>query len=243
MIKDKYYPITYRKDLSNYEINRLGKIRNKKTGKELKGSNNSGYLLYTLTNDDSKVVSIQAHILVANEFLPNPENKPIVNHIDENGMNPDIDNLEWSTHRENSNHGTCQNRKSIRRSYPINQYTLDGKYVRTWKCIKYAAYVYGKSHDQILNVISGKSKSASGYIWRKYNGDTNDIVVEKKSDHSRKIHNGHKYLSRMVEKHEILDEYLYKPESKEDIIEILENSNHMTKYEKELLKKLKLMVC
>jgi len=50
------------------------------------------------------------HRLVAKHFIPNPENKPFVNHMDNNGLNNSLDNLEWCTHSENMIHAQKQGR-------------------------------------------------------------------------------------------------------------------------------------
>lgn len=52
----------------------------------------------------------RVHILVAEAFVPNPHNKPIVNHIDQNPLNNNASNLEWLTYAENRNHSDCSDR-------------------------------------------------------------------------------------------------------------------------------------
>ena len=61
---------------------------------------NSSYQRVTLSKDN-KTYRFLVHRLVAEAFIPNPENKPYVNHIDNNGLHNSIDNLEWVTHSEN----------------------------------------------------------------------------------------------------------------------------------------------
>ena len=61
------------------------------------------------------------HRLVAQCFLPNPDNLPCVNHKDENPSNNNVDNLEWCTNEYNLNYGTCRQRASISHSKPIVQ--------------------------------------------------------------------------------------------------------------------------
>lgn len=63
--------------------------------------NISGYLTLDLKRNTIKV-----HRLVALAFVPNPDNKPFVNHIDGNKLNPRMDNLEWVTHSENMQHAS-----------------------------------------------------------------------------------------------------------------------------------------
>ncbi|MBQ6004894.1 MAG: NUMOD4 motif-containing HNH endonuclease [Selenomonadaceae bacterium] len=63
----------------------------------------TGYLRVTLYKD-GKTKSYYVHVLVAKAFIPNPENKPCVNHRDGNKQNNAIDNLEWVTQSENARH-------------------------------------------------------------------------------------------------------------------------------------------
>ena len=65
--------------------------------------NGKGYLRYKLSKND-KSKRYMAHRLVAEAFIPNPENKRCINHKDGNKANNNISNLEWNTHSENSIH-------------------------------------------------------------------------------------------------------------------------------------------
>lgn len=61
------------------------------------------------------------HRLIAEAFIPNPHNKPAINHIDNNPSNNKIDNLEWCTQEENMQHAARQNRLSTRRKFNYDE--------------------------------------------------------------------------------------------------------------------------
>lgn len=97
----EWRPIT---DFPNYQVSDSGEVVNIVTGKQLKPIHErTGYSHVTLCGDGRhKQTSI--HRLVAREFINNPENKPMVNHIDGNKANNHVDNLEWCTYSENMQH-------------------------------------------------------------------------------------------------------------------------------------------
>lgn len=96
-----YGGVTYR----DFKIDVCGNIVNKKTNTVYKFSvNKMGYLVICLPmGERGKVKSIRVHKAVAETFIPNPNNLPIVNHIDENKKNPCAWNLEWVDHKGNTN--------------------------------------------------------------------------------------------------------------------------------------------
>ena len=73
--------------------------------RKLKKSNSKGYHVVTLCMDNVRK-NFSVHRLVLCAFVPNPDNKPQVNHINEVKTDNMIDNLEWTTSTENINHGT-----------------------------------------------------------------------------------------------------------------------------------------
>ena len=97
----------HNKDYSMYyDISNFGRIRNSRNKYILKPQINQGgyYIVSTTMGSKKNIKGVVIHIAVANNFIPNPENKPTVNHKDGIKTNNHIDNLEWSTYKEQSEH-------------------------------------------------------------------------------------------------------------------------------------------
>ena len=115
------------KDFPNYYCDKYGNIFSKR--KKLKQSKRNGYLCVSLCNNGFSK-SFNVHRIIAEAFIPNPGNKPQVNHI--NGIKTDnrVENLEWVTQSENTIHALSiglynpipKNRKDL--SKKVYQYDL-----------------------------------------------------------------------------------------------------------------------
>ena len=78
-----------------------------------------GYVRVALASGNRQFTDYHIHRLVAEAFVPNPKNLPQVNHIDENKTNNRADNLEWCTNKENSDHGTRNQRIAEANAMPV----------------------------------------------------------------------------------------------------------------------------
>lgn len=175
-IQIKFYKI---KKYPNYYISKCGSIYSKNIDLILiQNKNNRGYPRIRLFND-KKYQDLLISRLVAETFIPNPKNKPQVNHIDGNPMNNHIDNLEWNTKSENMKHSfRVLNRKHAKpmlgkigklspHAKKIGQYNKqDNKLIKEWDCIKEAAEQLNIKLAGISHVCRGVRKSAGGYIWK-----------------------------------------------------------------------------
>ena len=110
------------------------------------------------------------HRLVAKAFIPKPDNLTEVNHIDENKANNDLSNLEWVTHKYNSNYGSRNAliSKTLKESGLRNKGVIGiGKRDNVkYNSIHSAAQALGGSAANICKCLKGKIKTAYGYEWK-----------------------------------------------------------------------------
>lgn len=126
-----------------------------------------GYPMITLCKNGERKTFL-VHRLVACAFVPNPNNLYEVNHIDEIKTNNHASNLEWVTRMQNVHHGTGIERMKERTKNhlrPVVQMTMDGSYIKQWRCIIDASKALHIPYPGIVNACRGKYKSSHGYIW------------------------------------------------------------------------------
>ena len=128
-----------------YLVSNTGQVKNKKTNRIMMGSKVNGYRFVNMfINSNTPKMNRLIHRMVAQTFLDNPENKPVVNHKDTNILNNHVDNLEWVTYTENMNtQETKLNLKRGKNSKQILQVDIEtGKIVDKF---------YGASEKKIID--------------------------------------------------------------------------------------------
>ena len=144
-----------------YEIDEDGRFFSLRRGRLLKSSvNNAGYLCIGLWVN-SEITNFLVHRAVAETFVPNPHNKPVVNHKDGNRLNNHYSNLEWVTSAENTQH-------AIKNGISFKRKTGDAK-GEGHHASKFKDYQIREIREQY-----NKHKNAS-FIARQYNVSTNTI--------------------------------------------------------------------
>lgn len=152
-----------------YKVSNLGKVMSfwGKKPKLLKPQKeNSGYLHIVLINNTKSRTNFYLHRLVAQAFLPNPNNLPCVNHKDENKTNNRVSNLEFCTHKFNINYGTAKERIAKKLSKPVLQYDKNGNFIKEYPSTKDAERKTGLYQESICRVCKGKYHTCGGYIWK-----------------------------------------------------------------------------
>ena len=127
-------------------------------------NNRDGYVKVRLCKD-GKCRTYLIHRLVANAFIPNPNEYKEVNHIDENKTNNSIDNLEWCNGKYNCNHGSRNKRVALSLSKPILGISLDGKSYLYFNSTRDAARLGGFNQGHVAACCRGELKTHKGYTW------------------------------------------------------------------------------
>ena len=185
------------KDINGYEgyyqVSNLGRVKslervvickngsNKKIKEHLmSGSDNGNGYLSVMLCRNGKQKRFYIHRLVALAFIPNPNNLPEINHINEFRKDDNsVSNLEWISYLDNRCYGTRLARVADSQSFETYQYDLEGNLINTFYSIKEASRRTGVSDTNIGECCNGKAITAGGYIWRN-NHNPNVILPENK---------------------------------------------------------------
>lgn len=173
-----------------YEISNFGRVRSIEIkGKGIgKGKSRKGgllsvhlrckkkkyYCVHLSSNGKNENKAI--HFLVMDAFLPNPnpEIYDEINHIDEDPSNNCLSNLEWCDSKYNNRYGTCKQRGletkkqkgSCNAEKSVQQFTLDGQFVKEYKSISECCRINNYNAACICECCKGRQKTAYGYIWK-----------------------------------------------------------------------------
>lgn len=168
------------KGCQDYMVSNMGRVKSLKYGKEkiLKGSLVSGYKRVYIANK-----KIFIHLLVAKAFIPNPENKPEIDHINTIRTDNRVENLRWVTRKENMNNPLTIQKKSgennpkpclgkygkkHHNSKPILQLNTKGELIKIWDSMADIERDLGFNHSFISMGCNLKRKLAYGFKWRFY---------------------------------------------------------------------------
>ena len=175
------------KDIEGYEgkymVSNTGKVKSlnyNNTGKEgiMKPQDNGNGYLFAQLSKDGKVKQCRINRLVAQAFIPNPNNLPEVNHKDEDKTNNCVENLEWCSKLYNANYGTRNKRISEKMtnnsklSKPVISINKVSGLIVEFPSTREAERMTGINHNNIIKCCQGKLKSAGNHIWFYADDDT-----------------------------------------------------------------------
>ena len=171
---------------SKYYATEDGKIWSEKSHKFLSQSLRGEYLKVSLFVD-GEIKTESVHRLIAETFIPNPNNLPMVNHKDENKLNNNVDNLEWVSAETNCNYGNRNNKISKTNKEKFKDTEIKrGKHpeaiqiamcdpqtqeiIQIFDSIASACEFldkYPSGQPNISAVLNGRRKTAYNYFWKK----------------------------------------------------------------------------
>lgn len=150
-----------------YEVSSKGNIRVQSAGDLVQHLlDKDGYHIVRLMKDGA-MYTRRVHRLVALAFIENPDEKPTVNHIDEDKNNNDVSNLEWATYREQVNYGT-RNHRAMQTidSCSVVQLDAEGNVIGVFESVRDAARYLHTRPERVINALKGKYQTACGYRWK-----------------------------------------------------------------------------
>lgn len=152
----------------HYAVDRFGHVYSIKNGypKEMKQTvGKHGYCCVNLKDGDRRK-NARVHRLVAEAFIPNPQNKPQVNHIDGNKHNNKVENLEWCTDYENRNHAYESGLRKMKELIKVKMFSAEGEFIAEFPSISEASRKTGINVGNISRCCNGGCKTANGFVFK-----------------------------------------------------------------------------
>lgn len=151
----------------NYVVSNTGSVKNKVEHTIKPHLNNKGYPHVFLSHDGVRK-NIPVHRVVALAFISNPDNLPFIHHVDENPLNPRVDNLQWCTQKYNMNQGTLSKKRKVPHSKGREVYALfedgtDMYFSSLTKAEEYFGAPITVAH--IGHVLDGVQKTTGGLVF------------------------------------------------------------------------------
>jgi hypothetical protein len=144
-----------------YENGDIISFKRYKEGKKIKPELNksNGYLMICLRTKDGARFNNTIHRLLAKAFIPNPDNKPCIDHIDRNRQNNELSNLRWVSYIENNNNFTPRNgsiygtilKGCINPTYIFTQYIQGKRHTKRFKTLE-DAQAYQKEYNEKIKI-------------------------------------------------------------------------------------------
>lgn len=171
---------------TDYSVSTEGEVRKDTTNYILSQSSQQDYKFVGLIIN-GKQKRMRVHRMVALAFIDNPDNKPYVNHINGNRSDNNVENLEWVTPSENTQHAVDTGLFKSGRARAVIQYNLNGEQMATFESASEAARQTGGSQSKITMCCRRQRDSANDYQWRYYD-DIQDVQkIEKKFITGKKV--------------------------------------------------------
>ena len=170
------------KDMEDYQVSNKGRVKNKHNNFLMNPRDEFGYIKVSIQQN-----KYQVHRLVAVAFIPNPDNKPTVDHINRISTDNNLENLRWATHKEQVDNSTHSNGNHYRKINMID--------IKTDEIIK----TFNTIHDAIEYITSSTTHAKR----------TIDDTIRKACNN--KVENAYNYKWKYILNKEIIDDEIWKP--------------------------------